>query len=245
MKFRTLVASGCALMLAGAWGSASALVVDVDSHNNLWYYGTNNTGADTYQFNSSGDQSASFAYQDGYDHLGDAAVKIDLTTLGASAGDTLTLTYNSALTDFSQWDLNYGGPDGQNGGVLNGLSTYAVIGAWASAIAADGSFQPLDPNPTAVDTASPLSREFDFVVGTTFSNIVIPDNAVALFLGINGALSSEIDYASADKYVSYRYDAAFTASGNTSPVPVPPAIWMMMSGVVAFMGLRRRNLKAL
>ncbi len=232
MNTRRLVVGVCAAALCGAWGAANALVVDVNSHNNLWYYG-NNGGAitDTYQFDSNGNQNVTQLY-DGYDHIGYTPVKIDLAALGANGGDTLTLEYTTLTA--TGWPASYGGPDGQVGGILNGLSTYSVVGAWASDVALDGSFLALDPNPLTVDTAPPSSREFDFVVGS-FAELVIPSDAVALFLGINGSLQSEIDLASADKFVSYQYSAGVTAS----PVPLPAGAWLLLSGLGAFFGSRR------
>ncbi len=228
MKQSTKIVTLLGVAACMFFGTAGAATVTVTSNNNLWFHDGHDANAHEYHFDSSGEQTV---FDSGYDNLGYAPVGIslnagdtlDLSWLGPVAGTTVGAGWTQSTTP-----VGLGLASTHN---IKGLVPYSVIGVWASVVGADGSFDPLGINNT---TTAYTSRLFDFVVGEGLS-MVVPDGAVALFLGYNGsAVLADGELAlNGSPVMQFHYDLSVT------PVPLPAGVWLLLSGLGLLYGRKK------
>ncbi|MGV6860004.1 MAG: hypothetical protein ACWA5X_13660 [bacterium] len=213
-------------------GSASALEISspVSNLSNLWYH-SQDSQPDSNEFGFSPDTGD---YRDGgrstvawdyWDHEGIAPSMISGSDF--LPGSTLTLSILGSAQPAAGdplFDAN-----GQTSKPDHlGLTLSAVIGAWATEVSgSDDSFTALDLDPGA-------GTLFDFNVGSSFSSI-IPENAVALFLGYNSTVAHFDSILASDSGATLQ--DFFTVNASvTSPVPVPAGGWLLFSALAAVGG---------
>ncbi len=235
MKTKKIALLGSLVGLLAA-GSASALEISspVSNLSNLWYYSQVDDAFGfspaTGDYRDGGQSSVAWDY---WDHQGVAPSMIS----GADfiSGETLTLNISGVVQPEA------GSPSFDADGQTTmpdhlGLTLSSVVGVWATgSIAPDGSFTALDLDPG-------VGTLFDFQVGSSFSQ-VIPDNAVALFLGYNSTVDQYNSILAADNGATLQ--DFFTVSASvTTPVPLPAGIWLLLSGLAALGGKRYMARKA-